>query len=277
MEKLRSRVLEGNKYFFPISIGIQLPNKIKDNHCMQTIVKAGNIFLHCSCSHLLQLQESKPWLRVFTHNNLEIWRHSSSIHTQAEGNWDLRNDGVGQKSQVWGTLLLCYIYHIAIHLAQAAILLNIYWWCCVVLSCVWLSVIPWTKASQAPLSMGFPRQEFWSRLPFPSPGDLPDPGIEPASLSSPALGARFFISCTTWKTPTCQSNHVSLICLSCVPKKMLAASILPFILFPLLTKAKHLQRRNQNLGGNIARSLPVGHTRTHTNVNAVHHNRTAQI
>ena len=46
------------------------------------------------------------------------------------------------------------------------------------------SVIPWTVAHQAPLSMGFPRQEYWSRLPFPSPGDLPDPGVE---LTSPAL------------------------------------------------------------------------------------------
>ena len=43
---------------------------------------------------------------------------------------------------------------------------------------------PWTVALQAPLSMGFPRQECWSGLPFPSPGDLPDPGIEPRS---PAL------------------------------------------------------------------------------------------
>ena len=39
---------------------------------------------------------------------------------------------------------------------------------------------PWTVAHQAPLSMGFPRQEYWSGLPFPSPGDLPNPGIEPA-------------------------------------------------------------------------------------------------
>ena len=45
-------------------------------------------------------------------------------------------------------------------------------------------VTTWTIAHQAPLSMGFPRQEYWSRLPFPSPEDLPDPGIEPAS---PAL------------------------------------------------------------------------------------------
>ena len=247
MEKLRGRVPEGNQHFFPISIGIQLPNKIKDTHRMQTIVTAGNIFLPFSCNHLLQLQESKHWLGVLTHNNLEIWRHSSSLHMQAEGNWGLSNDGVGQKSQVWGTLLLCYLYHIAIHLLQAATLLNIYWWCYVVFSYVWLFVIPQTKASQGLLSMGFPRQEFWSRLPFPSPGDLPDPGIEPSSLTSPALGGRFFISCTTWKTPTCQSNHVSLICLPCVPKKMLAASILPFILFPFLTKAKYLQRSNQNL------------------------------
>ena len=45
---------------------------------------------------------------------------------------------------------------------------------------------PWTTAYQAPLSMGFSRQEYWSGLPFPSPGDLPDPGIEPGS---PALQA----------------------------------------------------------------------------------------
>ena len=50
----------------------------------------------------------------------------------------------------------------------------------------------WTVALQAPLSMGFSRQEYWSGLPFPSPGDLPDPGIKPASLKSPAWAGRFF-------------------------------------------------------------------------------------
>ena len=54
------------------------------------------------------------------------------------------------------------------------------------------SATPWTVAHQAPLSMGFSRQEYWSGLPFPSPGDLPDPGIEPASLVSPALAGGFF-------------------------------------------------------------------------------------
>ena len=48
---------------------------------------------------------------------------------------------------------------------------------------------PWTVACQTPLSMEFSRQEYWSGLPFPPPGDLPDPGIEPASLMSPALEA----------------------------------------------------------------------------------------
>ena len=54
------------------------------------------------------------------------------------------------------------------------------------LSCVRLFATPWTVAHQAPPSMEFSRQEYWSALPFPSPGDLPDPGIEPGS---PALQA----------------------------------------------------------------------------------------
>ena len=57
--------------------------------------------------------------------------------------------------------------------------------CLVAKSCQTL-VTPWTVARQAPLSVGFSRQEYWSGLPFPSPGDLPDPGIEPGS---PALQA----------------------------------------------------------------------------------------
>ena len=54
-----------------------------------------------------------------------------------------------------------------------------------------LFATPWTVARQVPLSMGFSRQEYWSRLPFPSPGDIPDPWIEPTSLMSPALPGRF--------------------------------------------------------------------------------------
>ena len=69
------------------------------------------------------------------------------------------------------------------------------------LSCfihVWLFATPWTVAHQAPLSMGFSRQEYWSGLPFPPPGDLPKPGIEPAPLMSSALAGRFFTG-ATWE------------------------------------------------------------------------------
>ena len=60
------------------------------------------------------------------------------------------------------------------------------------LSRVRLFETPWTVARQAPLSLGFPRQEYWSSVPFPSPGDLSDPGIKPASLASPGLAGGFF-------------------------------------------------------------------------------------
>ena len=57
------------------------------------------------------------------------------------------------------------------------------------LSCVQLSATLWTVFHQAPLSMWFPRQEYWKGLPFPSPEDLSDPGIKSMSLISPALGS----------------------------------------------------------------------------------------
>ena len=63
--------------------------------------------------------------------------------------------------------------------------------CVSVLSYVRLFATPWTVACQAPLSMEFSRQEYWSRLPFPPPEDLPKPGVEPAS---PTLAGRFFTS-----------------------------------------------------------------------------------
>ena len=65
-------------------------------------------------------------------------------------------------------------------------------WLCAVLgrfSCLQLFATLWTVARQAPLSMGFCRQEYWSGLPCPPPGDLPEPGIKPVSLVSLALQA----------------------------------------------------------------------------------------
>ena len=70
------------------------------------------------------------------------------------------------------------------------------------LSCfnhVWFFVPLWTMAHQGPLSMVFSRQEYWSGLPCHPPGDLPDWGIKPVSLMSPALADRFFTTSTTWE------------------------------------------------------------------------------
>ena len=65
---------------------------------------------------------------------------------------------------------------------------------------VWLFATPGrTVACQTPLSMEFARQEYWSGLPFPSPRDLPNPGIEPTSLRSPALAGGFFTTSATWE------------------------------------------------------------------------------
>ena len=58
-------------------------------------------------------------------------------------------------------------------------------------------VTPWTVARQAPLSMEFCRQEYWSGLPFPPPGDLPDPGIKSASPVSPTLAGGVFTASAT--------------------------------------------------------------------------------
>ena len=71
------------------------------------------------------------------------------------------------------------------------------------LSCVQLFATLWTLVCQAPLSLGFSRQEYWSRLPCPPPGDLPDPGMEPASLS-PSWAGGFFTTSATQKV------HISI-------------------------------------------------------------------
>ena len=69
------------------------------------------------------------------------------------------------------------------------------------LSNVRLFAAPLTVVHQAPLPVEFSRQEFWSGMPFPTPGNLPHPGIEPASLASPALAGGFFTNSTNWEAP----------------------------------------------------------------------------
>ena len=90
-----------------------------------------------------------------------------------------------------------------------------------VFSCVPFFVTPWTVALQPPPSMEFSRQEYWSGLPFPPPGDLPDPWIQPTSLASPAplsrLGSLFsgynfqFCKITQlWSSEAQQSDYTGL-------------------------------------------------------------------
>ena len=74
-----------------------------------------------------------------------------------------------------------------------------------------LSVSLWTVVLQAPQSMGFSRQEYWSGLPYPPPRNLPDPGIKPASLISPALAGRFFTTSATWEAHSPVTSHWSLV------------------------------------------------------------------
>ena len=73
---------------------------------------------------------------------------------------------------------------------MSLIILQCAYVCAQLLSCVGLFATPWTVACQAPLSKGFSRQEYWSGLPFPTLGDLPDSGIEPESPVSPELESR---------------------------------------------------------------------------------------
>ena len=75
-------------------------------------------------------------------------------------------------------------------------------------SCVQVFAILWTAALQTPQSMGFSRQEHWRGLPFPSPGDLPNPGIELTSLLPPALAGGFFTVVPTWEALASQQELI---------------------------------------------------------------------
>ena len=77
--------------------------------------------------------------------------------------------------------------------------------CAQSLSCVRLFVTPWTVAHQAPLSMGFSRQENWSGLPCPPPGDLPNPRIEPMSPEAPELQVDS-LPLSYWGSPSFKST-----------------------------------------------------------------------
>ena len=76
--------------------------------------------------------------------------------------------------------------------------------------------VPWIVACQVLLSMELSKEEYWSGLPFPPPGDLPNPGMEPGSFGSPALASRFFNTSSTWEALVVTAKPV-LICMEAVP------------------------------------------------------------
>ena len=125
-----------------------------------------------------------------THSSILAWRipprkepgEPQSLGSQESDMTEQLNHQHHQpESGLWVThmyLQMCKIYFVHL-LVISAILMYVP---VQLLSCVQLFGTPWTVAPQAPLPMGFPKREYWSGLPFPPPGDPPDPGIEPLSL-----------------------------------------------------------------------------------------------
>ena len=95
----------------------------------------------------------------------------------------------GQESQTLVGGFLQFVHEASTSFIQSTNILKCLRVRVCVLSCICLFVTPWTIACQAPLSMGFPRQEYWSGLPCSPPGDLPDPRIKSMSTVVPALQA----------------------------------------------------------------------------------------
>ena len=113
------------------------------------------------------------WLRIYVScgGKRKAWtRRSRGV--------DVREDGERKARKKW---LWIWVF------SDAALDIRV----CMI-SHVWLFVTPWIVAHQAPLFMEFSWQGYWSRLPFPPPGDLPNPGIKPRSPVSPALAGGFF-------------------------------------------------------------------------------------
>ena len=101
--------------------------------------------------------------------------------------------------RLWGSCLSSMCVSVCVCVSVSVYVCTCVW---AVLSRVLPFAAPWTVVYQAPLPMEFSRQEYWSGLLFPTSGDLPNPGIEPMSLVSPASAGRFFTTSATWKAHT---------------------------------------------------------------------------
>ena len=108
-----------------------------------------------------------------------------------------------------------------------------------------------TVARQDPLSTGFSRQEYWGGLPFPSPGDLPNPGIEPMSLMSPELAGGFFTTSTTWEALGPCIGHTQLRTQS--PSRKGGSEIIraKAALLPIMFLVPHKCSELRTLGGKL--------------------------
>ena len=112
---------------------------------------------------------------------------------RCQGLWKVKNDLLIRWCKIGFLLRIKWILTLTLKYWISVQTLSVKWmW--KLLSCVWFFVTPWTVACQAPLSIDLSRPEYWSGKPFPSPGDFPNPGIEP---SSPTLQGRFF---SVWAT-----------------------------------------------------------------------------
>ena len=112
-------------------------------------------------------------------------------------NKEVQDHGTSNVVVWWDPMSKIDLLHVFSHSRREQLALwGLFCCCCWVTKSCWLFVTPWTVAHQAPLSMGFSRQEYWSGLPFFSPGDLPNPGTEP---ESPALAGRVFTIEPPWK------------------------------------------------------------------------------
>ena len=123
------------------------------------------------------------------------------------------------------------------------------------LNCVCFFVTPWTVSHQAPLSMEFSRQEYWSGLPFLSPGELPDPGIESVSLEFPALAGRFFTTAPPGSYHQMLSS--ALWQLQSIPVSLQMVSVLG--LTAVHVGESPQWTRATGVSGNLPDSLPVGY------------------
>ena len=148
----------------------------------------GSLPLHINFKSIFQSQQN---------NWLGFWLDCIVSIGQVEKNWHLDNTESSYPWRIFPFILffsnfvlqsflhihLIHILFVSMHIQS--------------LTYVWLFATPWTVANQTCLSIGLSRQEYWSGLPFLSPGDLPDPGIKPLSPVSPSLADGFFWA--TWE------------------------------------------------------------------------------